>query len=38
MQSPFPGEVEVDESFFGARRIKGKRGRAAFKASAYPTM
>ncbi len=26
-QSPFSGEVEVDESFFGARRIKGKRGR-----------
>ena len=29
-QSPFLGEVEVDESFFGARRIKGKRGRGAF--------
>jgi len=29
-QSPFTGEVEVDESFFGARRIKGKRGRGAF--------
>jgi len=28
-QSPFCGEVEVDESFFGARRIKGKRGRGA---------
>ena len=28
-QSPFSGEVEVDESFFGARRIKGKRGRGA---------
>ncbi len=26
-QSPFSGEIEVDESFFGARRIKGKRGR-----------
>ena len=25
--SPFSGEVEVDESYFGARRIKGKRGR-----------
>ena len=24
-QSPFEGEVEVDESFFGARRVKGKR-------------
>ena len=30
LQSPFSGEVEVDESFFGARRIKGKRGRGAF--------
>jgi len=29
-QSPFTGEVEVDESFFGARRIKGKRGRGAY--------
>ena len=27
--SPFQGEVEVDESYFGARRIKGKRGRGA---------
>ena len=29
-QSPFHGEVEVDESYFGARRIKGKRGRGAY--------
>lgn len=29
-QSPFHGEVEVDESYFGAKRIKGKRGRGAF--------
>jgi hypothetical protein len=29
-QAPFSGEVEVDESCFGARRIKGKRGRGAF--------
>ena len=29
-QSPFSGEVEVDGSFFGARRVKGKRGREAF--------
>ena len=29
-QSPFFEEVEVDESLFGARRIKGKRGRDAF--------
>jgi transposase len=28
--SPFSGEVEVDESFFGARRVKGKRGRGAY--------
>lgn len=27
--SPFSGEIEVDESFFGARRVKGKRGRGA---------
>ena len=27
--SPFSGEVEIDESYFGARRIKGKRGRGA---------
>ena len=26
-QSPFSGEVEVDESYFGARRFKGRRGR-----------
>ena len=29
-QSPFSGEIEVDESFFGARRVKGKRGRGAY--------
>ena len=28
-QSPFFGEVEVDESYFGARRVKGVRGRGA---------
>ena len=28
-QSPFTGVVEVDESYFGARRVKGKRGRGA---------
>ena len=26
---PFGGEVEVDESYFGARRVKGVRGRGA---------
>ena len=30
-QSPFKGEIEVDESYFGGKRIKGKRGRGAFK-------
>lgn len=28
-ESPFSGEVEVDESYFGPRRIRGKRGRGA---------
>ena len=27
MESPISGDIEVDESFFGARRVKGKRGR-----------
>ena len=26
---PFTGEVEVDESYFGARRVRGRRGRGA---------
>ena len=29
-QSPFHGTVEVDESYFGARRKRGKRGRGAY--------
>ena len=29
-ESPFSGEIEVDESYFGGKRIKGKRGRGAF--------
>ena len=29
IDSPFAGEVEVDESYFGAKRVKGKRGRGA---------
>jgi len=29
-QPPFFGVIEVDESFFGARRVKGKRGRGAY--------
>ncbi len=29
-ESPFQnGEVELDESYFGARRVRGKRGRGA---------
>jgi transposase-like protein len=28
-ESPFKGEIEVDESYFGGKRIKGKRGRGA---------
>ena len=29
-ESPFKGEVEVDESYFGGKRQKGKRGRGAY--------
>jgi len=28
-QTPFKGVVELDESYFGPRRIRGKRGRGA---------
>ena len=28
-ESPLRGEIEVDESYFGPKRIKGKRGRGA---------
>ncbi len=28
--SPLKGEVEVDESYFGAKRVKGKRGRGTY--------
>ncbi len=28
-ESPLSGEVELDESYFGARRVRGKRGRGA---------
>lgn len=27
--SPLSGEIEVDESYFGAKRVRGKRGRSA---------
>jgi len=29
-RSPLTGELEADESYFGARRVRGKRGRGAF--------
>ena len=29
VESPLTGEVEIDESYFGAKRVKGKRGRGA---------
>jgi len=29
LESPFSGELEADESYFGPRRIRGKRGRGA---------
>lgn len=28
-ESPVKGEVEIDESYFGARRVRGLRGRGA---------
>ena len=31
VSSPFTGTVEIDESYFGPRRVKGKRGRGAAK-------
>ena len=31
--APMSGEIEVDESYFGARRAKGKRGRATRRTS-----
>ena len=30
-ESPFLGEIEIDESYFGGKRIKGKRGRGAYR-------
>ena len=29
VRSPFSGELEADESYFGPKRIWGKRGRGA---------
>ncbi len=31
LESPFSGAVELDESYFGSRHRKGKRGRGAEK-------
>lgn len=31
LQSPLVGEIEIDESYFGPKRIRGKKGRGAFK-------
>ena len=28
--SPLSGKIEIDKSFFGARRVKSKRGRGAY--------
>lgn len=33
--SPFTGEIEADESYFGPRRVKGKRGRGAATRLSY---
>ena len=30
-ESPLRGQVEIDESYLGGRRVRGKRGRGAFK-------
>lgn len=30
LESPLQGSVEVDESYFGAQRVRGKRGRSAY--------
>jgi len=35
LESPVSGEIEVDESFFGARRVKGKRGRVRMEKLSY---
>ena len=29
-ESPFTGEIELDESYFGAKRVRGQRGRGAY--------
>ena len=34
LRSQLTGEIEVDESYFGAKRSRGKRGRGAFGKTA----
>jgi len=34
--SPFSGELEADEFYFGRKRIRGKRGRGAGGNVAFP--
>ena len=29
LEFPFRGEIEIDENYFGVRKVKGKRGRGA---------
>ena len=29
-ESPFSGDIELDESYFGAKRVRGRRGRGAY--------
>ena len=31
LEAPFQGEIKVDKSNFGGKRIKGKRGRGSFR-------
>ncbi len=34
-QNPFRGEVEIDESYFGPKRIRGKRGRVDLQSTVH---
>ena len=36
-KSPFRGEIEVDESYFGGRRVKDKRERGVYKKTPCAT-
>ena len=33
----FNGEIKIDESYFGAKRIRGKRGRGASSKTSVAT-